>query len=72
MAESAALLVDEGLLNRPMRQWMLSVPHPLRYLVSSQPRVMVVAVRWFPFVRIGRSSDVDVLREYTAGPGACG
>jgi len=35
MAESAALLVDEVLPHRPMRQWVLSVPHPLRYLFAS-------------------------------------
>ena len=40
MAESAALLVDEVLPHRPMRQWMLSVPHPLHYLFASQPKVM--------------------------------
>ena len=40
MAESAALLVDEVLPHRPMRQWVLSVPHPLRYLFASQPKVM--------------------------------
>jgi ribosomal protein S27E len=40
MAESAALLVDEVLPHRPMRQWVLSVPHPLRFLFASQPKVM--------------------------------
>jgi len=35
MAESAALLVDEVLPHRSMRQWVLSVPHPLRYLCWS-------------------------------------
>ena len=36
MAESAALLVDEVLPNRPMRQWVLSVPFPLRFLFASR------------------------------------
>lgn len=40
MAESAALLVDEVLPHRPMRQWVLSVPHPLRFLFASQPKIM--------------------------------
>ena len=40
MAESATLLVDEVLPYRPMRQWVLSVPHPLRFLFASQPKVM--------------------------------
>ncbi len=40
MAESAALLVDEVLPHQPMRQWVLSVPFPLRFLFASQPNIM--------------------------------
>jgi len=40
MADSAALLVDEVLPHQPMRQWVLSVPFPLRFLLASQPVVM--------------------------------
>src|SRR5210317_203414 len=40
MADSAALLVDEILPHQPMRQWVLSVPFPLRFLLASQPAVM--------------------------------
>ncbi len=40
MAESAALLVDEVLPHKSMRQWVLSVPFPLRFLFASQPKVM--------------------------------
>jgi len=40
MAESAALLVDEVLPQRPMRQWVLSVSYPLRFLFASRPEVM--------------------------------
>ena len=40
MAESVALLVDEVLPHEPMRQWVLSVPFPLRFLFASQPKVM--------------------------------
>ena len=40
MADSAALLVDEILPHRPMREWVLSVPFPLRFLFASQPAVM--------------------------------
>ncbi len=35
MAKSAALLVDEELPYRPMRQWVLSVPYPLGFLFAS-------------------------------------
>jgi len=40
MIESAALLVDEVLPHQPMRQWVLSVPFPLRFLFASQPKIM--------------------------------
>jgi hypothetical protein len=39
MAESAALLVDE-VLAEPVRQWVLSVPSPLRFLFASRPEAM--------------------------------
>ena len=40
MADSAELRVDEILPHQPMRQWVLSVPFPLRFLFASNPRVM--------------------------------
>jgi len=40
MADSATLLVDEILPHQPMRQWVLSVPFPLRFLFASNPKVM--------------------------------
>jgi Putative transposase len=40
MAESAALLVDEVLPRVPIRQWVLSVPFALRYLLATRPEVL--------------------------------
>jgi len=40
MAENAALLVDEVFPEQPVRQWVLSVPYPLRFLFASRPAVM--------------------------------
>jgi hypothetical protein len=40
MVESAALLVDEVLPRLPMRQWVLSVPYPLRFLFARESQVM--------------------------------
>jgi len=40
MTDSAALLVDEVLPHQPMRQWVLSFPFPLRFLLASQPAIM--------------------------------
>ncbi len=37
MAESAALLVDDVLLGYPIRQWVLSLPIPLRLLLARNP-----------------------------------
>ena len=37
---SAALLVDEIFPRLPLRQWVLSVPLPLRFLLAREPQVM--------------------------------
>jgi hypothetical protein len=40
MAESARHLVDDVFGARPVRQWVLSVPFPLRWLLASKPQVI--------------------------------
>jgi hypothetical protein len=40
MAESAALLADEVLPERPLRQWALSLPHALRFLLATNPAAL--------------------------------
>jgi ribosomal protein S27E len=40
MAECAALLVDEVLPERPLRQWVLSLPFALRFLLAREPDVL--------------------------------
>ncbi len=40
MAESGALLVDDVLPHQPIRQWVLSFPFQLRFLLSSYPEIM--------------------------------
>ena len=40
MAESAALLVDEVFPKVPIRQWVLSFPFQLRFLLARQPELM--------------------------------
>jgi len=40
MVESAALLADEVLPQRPLRQWVLSLPHALRFLLASDPAAL--------------------------------
>ena len=45
MAESAALLVDEVFPDQPVRQWVLSIPIPLRFLFANRPSVMSGVLR---------------------------
>jgi ribosomal protein S27E len=45
MADTAALLVDEVLPEVPIRQWVLSVPFPLRFLFARKPAAMGVVLR---------------------------
>jgi hypothetical protein len=40
MAESVALLVDDVLPHEPFRQWVLSFPFQLRFLLASYPELM--------------------------------
>jgi ribosomal protein S27E len=45
MAESAALLVDDVLKGYPVRQWMLSLPTPLRLLLARYPNELSKVMR---------------------------
>ncbi len=38
--ETAALLVDDVLPYKPIRQWVLSFPYPLKFLLANNPQVM--------------------------------
>jgi hypothetical protein len=40
MTESAALLADEVLPEKPLRQWVLSLPFALRFLLATDPRAL--------------------------------
>src|SRR5258708_37030953 len=44
MAETAALLADEVLPERPLRQWVLSLPHALRFLLASDPDALTLVL----------------------------
>jgi len=37
MADGAAWLVDQVLPEQPVRQWVLSLPFPLRFLLATNP-----------------------------------
>jgi len=40
MADGAAWLVDQVLPERPVRQWVLSLPFPLRFLLATNPALI--------------------------------
>ena len=40
MVGTAALLVDHVLPHRPVRQWVMSFPYPLRFVLANHPQVM--------------------------------
>ena len=44
MVDTAALLVDDVLPHRGIRQWVLSVPFPLRFLFACNPGAMNAAL----------------------------
>ena len=44
MAETAALLVDEVLPRQPLRQWVLNVPFPLRFLFATEPAAVTAVL----------------------------
>ena len=45
MAESAAHLVDEVFPHKPLRQWVISFPYQVRYLLAQKPKVMGEVLR---------------------------
>ena len=44
MAETAALLADEVLPERPLRQWVLSLPHALRFLLAVNSEALTLVL----------------------------
>lgn len=44
MAETAALLADEVLPERPLRQWVLSLPMALRFLLATNPDALTLVL----------------------------
>ena len=59
MAQTAAHLVDHVIPHVPVRQWVLSLPIPLRVLLAAQPELVTpvpqlpTALRLFAFGRAG-------------------
>ena len=45
MAETAAYLVDHVIPEVPVRQWVLSLPIPMRYWLSSNPKLLTQVLK---------------------------
>ena len=58
MAEAAALLADEILPERPLRQWVLSLPMALRFLLATRPAALSAV-----FGAVHRTISGHLLRE---------
>ena len=69
MAESAALLVDEIFPQLPIRQWVLSVPFALRFLLAREPQVMGSVLR---IVYRAIASDLITQAGFTAATAQTG
>ena len=69
MAESAALLVDEIFPQLPIRQWVLSVPFALRFLLAREPQVIGSVLR---IVYRAIASDLITQAGFTAATAQTG
>jgi len=69
MAESAALLADEVLPRKPLRQWVLSLPFALRFLLATDPKALTQVLGI-----VYRTTSAHVLRKarLTRATGATG
>ncbi len=45
MSQTAAHLVDQVIPHVPVRQWVLSLPIPLRLLLAAQPELVMQVVQ---------------------------
>ena len=50
MDENSTLLVDEAFPGQPVRQWVLSVPYPLRFRFTSRAVIIDRLLKNLPFV----------------------
>src|SRR5438093_1366740 len=65
MADTAAHLVDHVIPDVPVRQWVLSPPHALRYRVAHDSQLLAVLIRIFIrtiFSSLRRRARVCVIR----------
>jgi hypothetical protein len=69
MAETAALLVDEVLPERPLRQWVLSLPHALRFLLATDPDALTLVQRFGSALNLNVHFHMLVEQKTPGSPG---
>ena len=69
MSETAAHLVDHVIPQVPVRQWVLSLPIPLRLLLAAQPELMTPVLQVVQRVLSRHLLEQASLK---AGEGDCG
>ena len=57
MTDSAALLADEVLPKKPLRQWVLSLPLALRFLLATDPRALTQVLGIVDPALLGRNGS---------------
>jgi ribosomal protein S27E len=70
MAETAALLADEVLPERPLRQWVLSLPFALRFLLATDQDSLTLVLRTVYRAISGFLLQKACLTRATGHPGA--
>ncbi len=70
MAESARHLAEEVFGPRPVRQWVLSLPYPLRLLLASRPEAIGPVLGIVTRVIAGWLADQAGVERITAQCGA--
>ena len=70
MAQTAAHLVDHVIPRGPVRQWVLSLPIPLRLLLAAQPVLVTPVLQVVPRVITRHLLEQTGLKAFEADSGA--
>jgi len=73
MADTAAFLVDHVLPDVPVRQWVLTLPHRIRYMIAYDPELCSAVLQVFIRVlfgwqrRVARRAGIELLPDADCG-----
>jgi hypothetical protein len=71
MSETAAHLVDHVIPQVPVRQWVLSLPNPLRLLLAVQPVLLSTVLQTYLADADDNSEEARALRPLHRGSRVC-